>query len=73
MKNNLKKIRTEQNISLKECVRKTGIPIETLKRYEKGGTTICVEHLLTLRDFYKSSLDAFFDEYTQKSQEETER
>lgn len=72
METNLKAIRIAKKISINECVQKTGIPIQTLLRYERGGTTIAVEHFLTLRDFYQVSLDDFFDKNKQNSQEKME-
>ena len=62
MENNLKKIRLGKQISINECVRKTGIPKQTLKRYERGETTIGMEHLLTLSRFYEIPLDKMFEQ-----------
>ena len=73
METNLKRIRTEKEISINECVQRTGIPKQTLLRYENGGTTIGMEHLLVLSNFYEVSLDDFFDKSNRKSQGEIEQ
>ena len=67
MKTNLKAIRIAKKISINECVQKTGIPVQTLLRYERGGTTIALEHYLKLKEFYQVTLDDFFDENKQRA------
>lgn len=70
METNLRAIRKEKRISINECVQRTGIPKQTILRYENGGTTIGMEHLLILSDFYGVLLDDFFDKSNKKPQGE---
>lgn len=72
LNNRLKEIREDKQISINKCVKDTGISKRTLKRYEKGDTTIAVEHLVKLADYYDSSMDDFFDRSNRKSQREME-
>ena len=73
MENNLKKIRLEKHISLNECVKKTGISKQTLKRYERGKTTIGMEHILNLSELYGVSLDEIFDRKEKRISKEEEQ
>ena len=69
----LKEIREQRQISINKCVKDTGISKRTLKRYEKGNTTIAMEHLVRLADYYDSSMDEFFDRNNRKSRGDLER
>ena len=69
----LKEIREQRQISINQCVKDTGISIRTLKRYENGNTTIGMEHLVTLSDYYDKPMDDFFDRSNRKLRGDRER
>lgn len=73
MENNFKRIRVEKRISFNKCVKLTGIPESTLKRYEHGQTPNGLEHVIRLADFYDVSLDDMFDRKITKRNNEMTR
>ena len=46
----VKKIRTEQNLTLKELSKKSGLSVSFLSQFERGISTISVDALLVLAD-----------------------
>jgi len=59
MKNNLRKLREEKNMTQIALQMKTGIEQAVLSKYENGSRVPTVENLIILADFFHVSLDYF--------------
>ena len=59
MKNNLRKLREEKNMTQIALQMKTGIEQAVLSKYENGSRVPTVETLIILADFFHVSLDYF--------------
>lgn len=57
----LRKLRAEKNITLMELAEKTRIDIGALIRYEKGLTSIKLDKLAILLNYYEVSFQTFFN------------
>lgn len=57
MKNNLKKLRKERNLTQVGLQMQTGIEQSLLSKFENGERVPPTETLITLADFYRVSID----------------
>lgn len=57
MKNNLKKLRKERNLTQVALQMQTGIEQSLLSKFENGERVPPTETLITLADFYRVSID----------------
>lgn len=57
IKNRLKELRSNKNLSRPQVCKSTGIPLNTLKYWELGKTNITIENIRILADFYGVSID----------------
>ena len=56
----LRKIRAEKNVTLEDVAKSIGIDKNTLSRYEKGNTSIQLDYLEKILDYYKIPFHIFF-------------
>lgn len=59
----LKKLRTENNYTLKELSKETGLSVGLLSQVERGISTIAIDSLSKIIKIYNISLSDFFEEH----------
>lgn len=62
----VKKLRQEKKLTLKEMSAKTGLSTGYLSQFERGITTIAVEHLMTISEILETDISSFFEEKGKK-------
>ena len=58
----VKNLRNEQGMTLKQLSEATGLSTGFLSQFERGITTIAVEHLSSIADLFKVRINYFFEE-----------
>ncbi len=58
----VKALRTERGLTLKQLSEATGLSTGFLSQFERGITTIAVEHLSTIADIFEVKINYFFDD-----------
>ncbi|MDT2702494.1 helix-turn-helix domain-containing protein [Enterococcus dongliensis] len=58
----VKNLRNEQGMTLKQLSEETGLSTGFLSQFERGITTIAVEHLATIADLFKVKINYFFED-----------
>ena len=66
MKNNIKKLRTERNITQTQLTMMTGIPTATISGLETGKRDIPIDLLIKLAVFYNVSIDYILNRTNKK-------
>ncbi|MDN6615831.1 MAG: helix-turn-helix domain-containing protein, partial [Enterococcus sp.] len=58
----VKNLRNERGMTLKQLSEATGLSTGFLSQFERGITTIAVEHLATIAALFKVKINYFFEE-----------
>lgn len=58
----VKRLRNEKGMTLKQLSEATGLSTGFLSQFERGITTIAVEHLSTIADLFNVKINYFFEE-----------
>lgn len=59
----VKNLRNEQGMTLKQLSEATGLSTGFLSQFERGITTIAVEHLSSIADLFKVRINCFPSEF----------